>query len=124
MGEQGQQGHRIEVAPGTERVVVRVNGRVVADSRRPYVLTETGCPARYYVPAEDVNIELLTPSATTSHCPFKGDAVYWSVETDEGVADDVVWSYPEPFPRVKEITGLLAFWAERPGVSLEVTGTT
>ena len=65
---------------------------------------------------------LLRLSTTTSHCPFKGDAGYWSVETGDGVAEDVVWSYPEPFPRVEEIAGLLAFWTEKPGVTLEVNG--
>jgi uncharacterized protein (DUF427 family) len=69
-----------------------------------------------------VETDLLRSSATTSHCPFKGDAVYWSVETGDGVAEDVVWSYPEPFPKVVEIAGLLAFWAEKPGVTLEVNG--
>jgi hypothetical protein len=58
----------------------------------------------------------------TSHWPFKGDAVYWSVQSGDGVAEDVVWSYPEPFTRVEEIAGLLAFWAEKPGVTLEVNG--
>jgi uncharacterized protein (DUF427 family) len=115
-------GHDIEVTPGSDQVVVRVDGTVVATSSRPVVLTETGCPARYYLPPEDVKLDLLKPSATTSHCPFKGDAVYWSVQTENGTSEDVVWSYPEPFPRVERIAGLLAFWAERPGVSLEVNG--
>jgi uncharacterized protein (DUF427 family) len=114
------QGHSIEVAAGSERVVVRVNDTVVASSSRPVVLAETGSPLRYYLPAEDVRMDLLTPTATTSHCPFKGDAVYWSANTDDGVVQDVVWSYPEPFPQVKEIAGLLAFWPEKPGVTLEV----
>ena len=115
-------GHDIEVTPGSDQIVVRVNDTVVATSSRPVVLTETGCPARYYLPPEDVKTDLLRPSETTSHCPFKGDAVYWSVDTGDGVAEDVVWSYPEPFPRVEGITGLLCFWAEKPGVTLEVNG--
>jgi uncharacterized protein (DUF427 family) len=115
-------GHDIEVTPVSDQVVVRVKDVVVATSSRPVVLTETGCPARYYMPSADVKMDLLRSSTTTSHCPFKGDAVYWSVETGDGVAEDVVWSYPEPFPRVEEIAGLLAFWAEKPGVTLEVNG--
>jgi uncharacterized protein (DUF427 family) len=115
-------GHSIEVISGSDEVVVRVNDTVVATSSRPMVLTETGSPVRYYLPADDVKTDLLTPSATTSHCPFKGDAVYWSVDTGDGVAQDVVWSYPDPFPKVKEIAGLLAFWPEKSGVSLEVNG--
>jgi uncharacterized protein (DUF427 family) len=115
-------GHDITVTPGSDQVVVRIKDTIVATSSRPVVLTETGCPARYYLPPEDVKMDLLKPSATTSHCPFKGDAVYWSVQTPDGAAEDVVWSYPEPFPRVERIAGLLAFWAERPGVTLEVNG--
>jgi uncharacterized protein (DUF427 family) len=113
-------GHEIEVTPGSDEVVVRVGDTVVATSSRPVVLTETGSPPRYYLPREDVKTDLLQPSSTTSHCPFKGDAVYWSVRTDDGVTEDVVWSYPEPFPLVEGIAGLLAFWAEKPGVTLEV----
>src|SRR5439155_1078294 len=113
-------GHDIELTSVSEQVVVRVKDVIVASSSRPVVLTETGCPPRYYLPAADVRMDLLTPSPTTSHCPFKGDATYWSVQTADGVAQDVVWSYPEPFPKVAEIAGLLAFWTEKPGITLEV----
>ncbi|GII34326.1 DUF427 domain-containing protein [Planotetraspora mira] len=117
-------GHDIEVTPVSDQVVVRVKDVVVATSSRPVLLTETGCPPRYYLPPADVKMDLLRSSTTTSHCPFKGDAVYWSVQTGDGAAEDVVWSYPEPFPRVEEIAGLLAFWAEKPDVTLEVNGQT
>ncbi|MFG1709429.1 DUF427 domain-containing protein [Nonomuraea sp. M3C6] len=102
--------------------MVRVKDSVVATSSRALVLTETGCPPRYYLPSDDVKMDLLRSSTTTSHCPFKGDAVYWSVDTGDGLAEDVVWSYPEPFPQVQQIAGRLAFWAEKPGVTLEVKG--
>jgi uncharacterized protein (DUF427 family) len=115
-------GHDIEVTPGSDEVVVRVKDTVVASSSRPLVLTETGSPTRYYLPPEDVRSDLLRSSATTSHCPFKGDAVYWSVDTGDGLAEDVVWSYPEPFARVEPIAGHLAFWTEKAGVTLEVNG--
>ncbi|MFI9593625.1 DUF427 domain-containing protein [Nonomuraea sp. NPDC052265] len=115
-------GHDIEITPASDHVVVRVKDSVVAISSRPLVLTETGCPPRYYLPPDDVKMDLLRSSTTTSHCPFKGDAVYWSVDTGDGLAEDVVWSYPEPFARVEQIAGRLAFWAEKPGVTLEVNG--
>lgn len=115
-------GHEIEVTPVSDQVVVRVKDVVIATSSRPIVLTETGCPPRYYLPSADVKMDMLRSSTTTSHCPFKGDAAYWSVQIGDGVAEDVVWSYPEPFPRVEKIAGLLAFWAEKPGVTLEVNG--
>ncbi|MFI6921395.1 DUF427 domain-containing protein [Nonomuraea spiralis] len=115
-------GHDIEVTAASDQVVVRVKDSVVAISSRPLVLTETGCPPRYYLPPDDVKMDLLRSSTTTSHCPFKGDAVYWSVDTGDDLAEDVVWSYPEPFERVEQIAGRLAFWAEKPGVTLEVNG--
>lgn len=115
-------GHAIEVTHTSDRVAIRVGGTVVAASSRPLVLTETGLPPRYYLSAEDVRTDLLTSSATTSHCPFKGDAIYWSVNAGGDVAEDVVWSYPEPLPKVAEIAGRLAFWTEKPGVTLEVNG--
>jgi uncharacterized protein (DUF427 family) len=117
-------GHDIELTRVSDQVVVRVNDVIVATSSRPVVLTETGCPPRYYLPAADVRMNLLTKSPTTSHCPFKGDATYWSVHTADGVAPDVVWSYPEPLPRVAAIAGLLAFWTDKPGITLEVNTQT
>jgi uncharacterized protein (DUF427 family) len=115
-------GHDIEVTSGTDQVVVRVKDTVVATSTRALVLTETGSPTRYYLPSADVKMELLRSSTTTSHCPFKGDAVYWSVDTGDGLVEDVVWSYPEPFPKVDQIAGTLAFWTEKPGITIEVNG--
>jgi uncharacterized protein (DUF427 family) len=112
--------HVIEVTPAQGRVVVQVGGEVVADSTRALLLTETGCPPRYYLPTDDVKTELLTATDTTSHCPFKGDAVYWSATAGGQTVDDVVWSYPEPKERVADVAGLLAFWQEKPGVELAV----
>ena len=115
-------GHDIEITSGTDQVVVRVKDTIVATSSRALALAETGLPTRYYLPAADVKMELLRSSTTTSHCPFKGDAVYWSVDIGDGLAEDIVWSYPEPFPKVEQIMGMLAFWTEKPGVTLEVNG--
>ncbi|MBV7671140.1 DUF427 domain-containing protein [Streptomyces halstedii] len=99
-------GHRITVEPGTEHVRAVRDGRVLAESRRPLVLRETGCPPRYYLPPEDVRTELLTPSGTRTHCPFKGDASYWSVPG----ATDAVWAYPKPKEQVAGIRGHYCFY--------------
>ncbi|MCK8679455.1 MULTISPECIES: DUF427 domain-containing protein [Streptomyces] len=99
-------GHRITVEQGTEHVRAVHEGRVVAESRRPLVLRETGCPPRYYLPPEDVRTDLLTPSDTRTHCPFKGDASYWSLPG----ADDTVWAYPDPKPEVAGIKDHLCFY--------------
>ncbi|MFF5830476.1 DUF427 domain-containing protein [Streptomyces bacillaris] len=99
-------GHHITVEPGTVHVRAVHDGQVLAESRRPLLLRETGCPDRYYLPPEDVRTELLTPSETTTHCPFKGDASYWSVPG----AADLVWAYPEPKAEVAAIKGHFCFY--------------
>jgi uncharacterized protein (DUF427 family) len=114
--------HEIEVTPVSDTVVVRIKGTVVATSSRSLKLTEGGLPPRYYLPSADVEMGLLRKSNTTSHCPFKGDAVYWSVDAGDGLEEDVIWSYPEPLPKVGQIEGMLAFWSEKPGITLEVNG--
>ncbi|WP_335937528.1 DUF427 domain-containing protein [Streptomyces sp. PTD5-9] len=103
---QGHTRHRITVEPGTEHVRVVRDGQVLAESRRPLVLRETGCPARYYLPSEDVRTELLTASDTRTHCPFKGDASYWSLPD----AADLVWAYPDPKPEVAAIKDHFCFY--------------
>ncbi|MFJ8867501.1 DUF427 domain-containing protein [Streptomyces sp. NPDC102473] len=100
-------GHIITVEPADVHVRAVHDGQVLADSRRPLVLRETGCPDRYYLPPEDVRGELLTPSDTRTHCPFKGDASYWSVPG----AADLVWAYPEPKEQVRDIKGHFCFYA-------------
>ncbi|MFF8829949.1 DUF427 domain-containing protein [Streptomyces sp. NPDC015131] len=99
-------GHRITVEQGTEHVRVVHDGRLVAESRRPLVLRETGCPPRYYLPAEDVRSDLLSPSSTQTYCPFKGTASYWSLDG----AADAVWAYPDPKPEVAAIKDHLCFY--------------
>ncbi|WP_443076717.1 DUF427 domain-containing protein [Streptomyces sp. NBC_01725] len=99
-------GHTITVEQGTEHVRVVRDGQVVADSRRPLLLHETGLPVRYYLPPEDVRTELLSPSDTTTHCPFKGDASYWSLPG----APDLVWAYPEPKDQVARIKDHFCFY--------------
>ncbi|MFE2260801.1 DUF427 domain-containing protein [Streptomyces griseosporeus] len=99
-------GHTITIEEGDLHVRVVHDGRVLAESDRPLVLRETGCPVRYYLPAEDVRLDLLTPSDTHTHCPFKGTASYWSLPG----APDLVWSYPDPKPDVAAIKGHLCFY--------------
>lgn len=102
-------GHRITVEPGTEHVRVVHDGQLLAESHRPLVLRETGCPVRYYLPPEDVRTELLSPSDTSTHCPFKGDASYWSLPG----AADLVWAYPDPKPEVAAIKDHFCFYATK-----------
>ncbi|CAM5385950.1 hypothetical protein GCM10010261_44740 [Streptomyces pilosus] len=104
-------GHRITVEPSDRHVRVVRDGQVLAESDRALVLHETGCPARYYIPPEDVRLDLLTPSGTHTHCPFKGTASYWSLPD----APDLVWAYPEPKADVAEIRDHLCFYEVEAG---------
>lgn len=110
--------HRVDVRASSRKVRVRVDGHVVAESERPKVLSETGLPNRYYVPAEDVRGELLGPSQTHTVCPYKGSAEYRSLEVDGQRVDDAVWIYPKPLEDALKIRDHLCFDPEK--VELEV----
>ncbi|MFG2576045.1 DUF427 domain-containing protein [Streptomyces sp. NPDC048481] len=99
-------GHTITIERDGRRVRAVHGDRVLAETRRALALRETGCPVRYYIPAEDVRLDLLTPSDTHTYCPFKGTASYWSLPD----AADLVWSYPDPKPDVAEIKDHLCFY--------------
>jgi uncharacterized protein (DUF427 family) len=112
--------HRVDALPSSRHVKVVVDGETVAETRRPHLLFETGLPTRYYIPRTDVRLDLLEESATTTQCPYKGRAVYWSVRAGGTVHRDLVWSYPFPIPECPKIEQLLAFFNEK--VDLYVDG--
>ena len=105
--------HRIEVRPGAQPVRIEIDGEVIAESRRALILEETRCPTRFYLPKTDVRMELLERTATHTHCPYKGDATYWSVQVGDRVVRDAAWSYEEPLPERTDIRGHLCFYASR-----------
>ena len=107
--------HRITTERTGQHVRVEHEGLVLAESDRALVLREGKLPPRYYLPREDVRMDLLTASDTMSHCPFKGDATYFCAN---GVAD-AFWTYTEPIDEVKEIEGLLAPWPGRVDIVVE-----
>jgi uncharacterized protein (DUF427 family) len=110
---------RIDVLRSSRRVRVIVGDTVVADSTRPRMLLESGLPVRWYLPREDVRTDLLEPSYTTTRCPYKGIAHYWSLRVGDRYDKDLVWTYPEPFHDAEAVRGLLCFPQER--ADLEVT---
>jgi uncharacterized protein (DUF427 family) len=114
------QGHRITITPSDLHVEISVDGEKLASSNHPVLLDETGLPTRYYLPREDVRMELLRPTTTETTCPFKGQASYWSVEVGGKVHDDLVWTYRSPIPQAEGVAGLLCFYNER--VDLAVDG--
>jgi uncharacterized protein (DUF427 family) len=104
--------HRFDVVQSTRPVRVEIGGQTVADSQRPRLLFETGLPTRYYLPVEDVRMDLLEPTETSSVCPYKGTASYWKLAGDAS-GRDVAWSYQEPIAESPKIRGLIAFFNER-----------
>lgn len=111
---------RVDALPSSRHVRVSIDGEVLADSVRPTVLYETGLPARYYLPKLDVRMDLLTPTDTSTGCPYKGWANYWSVTVGDTTHDDIVWGYATPLPESEAIAGLVCFYNER--VDLEIDG--
>ena len=111
--------HRVDVLNSSRQVEVRVNGVLVADTSRPRLLFETGLPVRYYIPKLDVRMDLLTPTATRTRCPYKGEAVYWSVQAGDEAFADIVWSYPYPIPEIPKIENLLAFYNEKVDIAVD-----
>jgi uncharacterized protein (DUF427 family) len=105
--------HRIDTRASTRLVRVTVGGEIIAETRRAVLLFETGIRPRAYIPRADVALDRLSPSATRTICPYKGEASYWSVSAGGRRFPDVVWCYEAPFPEAIEVKGLLAFWDEK-----------
>jgi uncharacterized protein (DUF427 family) len=91
----------------------------LAPSGRPRILFETGLPPRYYLPLPDIRSDLLRPSATQTSCPYKGTAGYWSVDTGQGLHEDIAWIYRTPLPASQKIAGLAAFYDEKVDVFID-----
>jgi len=104
--------HPITIEPNPSRVLVKVDGKVVADTRRALTLREASYPPVQYVPLEDVDRSLLTASDNATHCPYKGDASYYTI-TAAGNGENAVWEYREPSEPVASIKGHVAFDARR-----------
>ena len=108
--------HRITTHACTGTVRVTKDGELLAESKQAVALEETGLPTRYYLPREDVRTDLLTPSDTTSHCPFKGDATYFSAPG----AKDAFWVYEEPSEEdALPVARMLAPWPGRVDVTVD-----
>jgi uncharacterized protein (DUF427 family) len=110
-------GHTISTHPSNGKVRVEFNGEVLAESTRAVALEETGLPTRYYLPREDVRMDLLQPSDTRTFCAYKGQASYLSY----GEAADLAWTYPAPLREAAEVTDRIAFFNERADVVVDGT---
>jgi uncharacterized protein (DUF427 family) len=105
--------HPITIAPNPKRVRVVFNGRVIADTARALTLEETSLRPVQYIPRDDADMRLFVRSKHTTHCPYKGDAAYYSLSVDGRTADNAVWTYETPYPAMAQIKDRLAFYPSR-----------
>jgi uncharacterized protein (DUF427 family) len=106
-------GHTITITPAERHIEVSVGGQQLASSDRALRLDETGLPARYYLPREDVRTDLLQATAHHTTCPYKGQASYWSAQVGGETFQNLVWSYETPIPAAEQIAGLMCFYNDR-----------
>jgi uncharacterized protein (DUF427 family) len=104
---------RVDILMSSRQVQVVVDGTNVAESDKPTVLFETELPPRYYLPLSDIRMDLLRPSGARTHCPYKGEASYWSLELDGSARKDFVWTYRSPLAESQKIAGLACFYNEK-----------
>lgn len=105
--------HPISIAQNANRVVVTLGGEVIADTVDALVLREANYPPVFYIPRRDVAMNLVQRSDTTSYCPYKGDASYFSIPSGGARSADAIWSYEAPYEAVAEIKGHVAFYPDR-----------
>lgn len=110
--------HPITIEPTAGHVVVRVNGAAVADTRSALTLQESTYPAVQYIPMTDVVQSGLLCTTTTTYCPYKGIATYYSVTAGDAVVDDAIWAYERPHPAVADIAGHVAFYPDKADISV------
>lgn len=112
--------HPITITPNPRRVRVTAGDIVIAETSKALTLKEAKYPAVQYVPREDANMALLERTDRVTHCPYKGDANYYSVKADGKTLDNAIWTYEAPFPAMTEISGHLAFYPDK--VKIEEVG--
>ena len=112
--------HPITIAPAGKHIRVLAGDIVIADTTQALTLKEANYPAVLYIPRGDTRMDLLTRTPRTTHCPYKGDASYYSIHAGDSVLDNAIWSYETPFPAMAGIKDYLAFYPDK--VTIEVTG--
>lgn len=105
--------HPITIEPATRRVIVTVGDGTLADTSRALTVREANYPAVQYIPRDDVDMSALVRSETTSYCPYKGEASYFSIPSGGERSVDAVWTYEAPHEAVEEIRDHLAFYPDR-----------
>ncbi len=112
--------HPIAITANPKRVRVSAGDVVIADTTRALTLKEANYPAVQYVPRGDANMTLLARTDRVTHCPYKGNANYFSVSAGDRTLENAIWTYETPFPAMAEISGHLAFYPDK--VTIEEVG--
>jgi uncharacterized protein (DUF427 family) len=105
--------HPISIEPNPSRVVVKVGGKIIADTSSALTLREASYPPAQYIPRRDVDMTALTRTEHTSYCPYKGDASYYSIPAGGDRSSNAVWTYETPFGAMAQIKDYLAFYPDR-----------
>lgn len=105
--------HPIAIEKNSQRVKITFNGQVIANTTRSLELREATLPPVQYIPREDVNMDWLEPSSHSTHCPYKGDAGYFSINVNGKTAENAVWYYATPYPAVAQIQDCVAFYPSK-----------
>jgi len=105
--------HPIAITLNPHRVRVRFAGRTIADTTRALTMKEAHYPPVHYIPRSDADMSALSRTQHQTHCPYKGDASYFTIAADGRTAENAVWSYEQPYPAMAEIKEYLAFYPDR-----------
>ena len=105
--------HPITITANPKRIRVSAGGVVIADTTHALTLKEASYPAVQYVPRQDTNMALLARTERTTHCPYKGDANYFSINANGKTLENSIWTYETPFPAMTEIKDHLAFYPDK-----------
>lgn len=111
-GFENHPNHSVVIKPFDAPIAVIVDGDEIARSENAKLLQEASYPSVYYIPLEEIPAKLITKSDHKTYCPFKGTATYWDLTTDNGLKENSVWSYQEPYNEALIIKDHVAFYAD------------
>jgi uncharacterized protein (DUF427 family) len=105
--------HPITIEASRKRVRAAYDDHVIADTGDALILRESTYPPVYYFPKAQIEMGFFARTDHATHCPYKGDASYWSIMMDGDLAENAAWSYEDPFPTAMAIKGHLAFYPNK-----------